>query len=342
MSYTPYWGAATLIQNAIPPVEAPQTIISTYNGNYCTHTSSYSTYVASPTLYIDRTMASTPVDVTYTSPGYVSASPIVGAIYNPLVSIVDSIVTPQNAVIIAPPEMPLTSDSCLETYTNDRGKRSRPKPTPEFCDICKVTCTTKASVYSHFSGALHKRKVAQLNRDSGSQKQLWNCELCSVECTSRDSFNSHVNGNRHIKKINEQQKQNIPISEKLLPKSTYQNSECQVVGEELIETVTANSGVSYRCRLCDCDITDVNSRMLHLKGRRHRLAYKQKYDPELFVEMQPSKRLKSCLLAAKKRIARKEAKTSKLDNEFKVVNSRLIFMLNQFASTTLIYFLWQK
>ena len=87
----------------------------------------------------------------------------------------------------------------------------------------------------------------------------------------------------------------------------------------LMETVTSGSGVSYRCTLCDCEITDLNSRALHVKGRRHRLAYKQKYDPEMFVEMQPSKRLKSCLLAAKKRISRKEAKTSRLDSEFKVL-----------------------
>ena len=319
MSYTPYWGAATLIQNAIPPVEAPQTVNSTYNASYGAHTSSYSTYVASPALYIDRSVASAPVDVTYTTPGYVTASPIVGAIYNPLVSIVDSIVTPNNTVIIAQPEIPLTTDSNLESYTHDRGKRVRKKPTPEFCDICKVTCATKASVYSHFSGALHKRKVAQLNRESASSKQPWNCELCSVECTSLDSFNSHVNGNRHLKKVNERQKQNVPVNENLLPKSSFQNPDSMVVGEELIETVTSSSGVSYRCILCDCEITDPNSRMLHVKGRRHRLAYKQKYEPEMFVEMQPSKRLKSCLLAAKKRIARKEAKTSRLDNEFKVL-----------------------
>ena len=318
MSYTPYWGPATLIQNAIPPVEAPQTVISTYNASYGAHTSSYSTYVASPALYIDRSVASAPVDVTYTSPGYATTSPIVGAIYNPLVSIVDSIVTPNNAVIIAQPEIPLAPDSTIGSYTQDRGKRIRKKPTPEFCDICKVTCATKASVYSHFSGALHKRKVAQINRDSASSKQPWNCELCSVECTSQDSFNSHVNGNRHIKKINERQKQNVPVNENLLPNTSFQASDSMAVGEDLIETVTSSSGVTYRCTLCDCEITDLNSRMLHIKGRRHRLAYKQKYEPEMFVEMQPSKRLKSCLLAAKKRIARKEAKSSRLDNEFKV------------------------
>ena len=40
----------------------------------------------------------------------------------------------------------------------------------------------------------------------------------------------------------------------------------------------------FNCRLCDCRFNDVNAKDMHLKGRRHRLMYKKKVDPNLMVE----------------------------------------------------------
>ena len=318
MTYNPYWGTATYIQNAITPVavDPSPAVIPSYT-SYGDYTSSYSTYVASPGLIFESPICSSSVDVTYTTPGYMTASPIVGTIYNPLVSIVEPLVTPSSTVIIAQPQVTI-DNTYYETYEHPRGKKpQKRKPIPEYCDICKVTCATRASFHSHFSGALHKRKAAQLKReaDTSINQSQWKCDLCSVTCTSEDSFQSHIIGSRHMKKIEECQKQNILIGKNLIPDSNHDSS---LVGEEFIKKTKNSNGTLYRCTLCDCEFVDDNSKMLHLKGRRHRLSYKQKQAPEMFVEMQPSKRLKSCLLAAKKRIARKEAECSRLDAEFEV------------------------
>jgi len=324
MSYNPYWGTATLIQNAMPPLDVSQTIITSfgdYTSPYASFSGDYSSsYAASPALYIDRSMASA-VDVTYTSPGYISASPIVGAVYNPLVSIVEPIVPP-STVLIAQPELisEIPQDLEHERY-GGRGKRSwKQKPaSPKFCDICKVTCATKASVLSHFGGAHHKRKAAQLKRESEEVNPNWKCKICSVSCTSSDSFNSHITGNRHLKKLDENQRNGVTIDQELFPNSNnLQCAKAAFVGKEFIEMTKTATGVSYHCTLCDCNFIDENSKTLHLKGRRHRLAYKQKHDPNIFVEMQPSKRLKASLMAAKKRVVRKEIKSSKIEHEFKV------------------------
>ncbi|XP_065565700.1 zinc finger RNA-binding protein-like isoform X3 [Artemia franciscana] len=66
----------------------------------------------------------------------------------------------------------------------------------------------------------------------------------------------------------------------------------QPIGQEFVEEVKTDEGrvVNYHCKLCDCRFTDPNAKDMHMKGRRHRLAYKKKVDPTLSVEMKPSSR----------------------------------------------------
>ena len=58
-------------------------------------------------------------------------------------------------------------------------------------------------------------------------------------------------------------------------KQTIENS-IKYIGAEYIETSYdhANLPTSYHCKLCDCKFNDSNARDAHLKGKRHRLAYK--------------------------------------------------------------------
>lgn len=44
------------------------------------------------------------------------------------------------------------------------------------------------------------------------------------------------------------------------------------------------------CKLCECRFNDPNAKEMHMKGRRHRLQYKKKVNPELVVEVKPSLR----------------------------------------------------
>jgi zinc finger RNA-binding protein len=48
------------------------------------------------------------------------------------------------------------------------------------------------------------------------------------------------------------------------------------VGEDYVETRRdpATKQINFYCKLCDCSVLDNTAKMMHLKGRRHRLAYK--------------------------------------------------------------------
>jgi zinc finger RNA-binding protein len=50
--------------------------------------------------------------------------------------------------------------------------------------------------------------------------------------------------------------------------------------------------VSFNCKLCECRFNDPNAKEMHMKGRRHRLQYKKKVNPDLVVDVKPSSRQK--------------------------------------------------
>ncbi|XP_017262485.1 zinc finger RNA-binding protein isoform X2 [Kryptolebias marmoratus] len=68
----------------------------------------------------------------------------------------------------------------------------------------------------------------------------------------------------------------------------------QPVGHDYVEEVRNEDGkvIRFHCKLCECSFNDPNAKDMHLKGRRHRLQYKKKVNPELPVEIKPSNRAK--------------------------------------------------
>ncbi|XP_041912452.1 zinc finger RNA-binding protein isoform X1 [Alosa sapidissima] len=66
----------------------------------------------------------------------------------------------------------------------------------------------------------------------------------------------------------------------------------QPVGHDYVEEVHNEDGkvIRFHCKLCECSFNDPNAKEMHLKGRRHRLQYKKKVNPELPVEIKPSNR----------------------------------------------------
>lgn len=42
--------------------------------------------------------------------------------------------------------------------------------------------------------------------------------------------------------------------------------------------------------MCECRFNDPNAKEMHMKGRRHRLQYKKKVNPDLIVDVKPSLR----------------------------------------------------
>ncbi|KAL8606643.1 hypothetical protein ACOMHN_025742 [Nucella lapillus] len=89
------------------------------------------------------------------------------------------------------------------------------------------------------------------------------------------------------------------------------------VGHEYIEEIRNEQGkvVSFNCKLCECKFNDPNAKEMHLKGRRHRLQYKKKVDPNLQVEVKPSIRARKVQEDKQRRQAQKDEYWRKKDQE---------------------------
>ncbi|XP_028260332.1 zinc finger RNA-binding protein isoform X3 [Parambassis ranga] len=90
-----------------------------------------------------------------------------------------------------------------------------------------------------------------------------------------------------------------PSVQKMEPQSEDEDSDrpgcqgdIQPVGHDYVEEVRNDDGkvIRFHCKLCECSFNDPNAKDMHLKGRRHRLQYKKKVNPELPVEIKPSNR----------------------------------------------------
>jgi len=69
------------------------------------------------------------------------------------------------------------------------------------------------------------------------------------------------------------------------------------VGEEYVkEVVVEGKRLKFKCSLCDCEFNSSDARMLHIRGRRHRLAYKRKVDPTLDVQLKLNHKQKQLML----------------------------------------------
>ncbi|KAL4608036.1 zinc finger RNA-binding protein-like isoform X1 [Arapaima gigas] len=74
-------------------------------------------------------------------------------------------------------------------------------------------------------------------------------------------------------------------------------ADVQPVGHDYVEEVRNEDGkvIRFHCKLCECSFNDPNAKDMHLKGRRHRLQYKKKVNPELPVDIKPSNRTRKLL-----------------------------------------------
>lgn len=85
-------------------------------------------------------------------------------------------------------------------------------------------------------------------------------------------------------------KQEEPAAEETVEEAAVDEKDIQPVGQEYIEENKSEDGkiISFNCKLCECRFNDPNAKDMHMKGRRHRFAYKKKVNPDLVVDMKPS------------------------------------------------------
>ncbi|CAG4955466.1 unnamed protein product [Parnassius apollo] len=196
------------------------------------------------------------------------------------------------------------------------GQQRRPKPPPKaqqlhYCDVCRISCAGPQTYKEHLEGQKHKKKEAAVKlfaagggaggRAAGSALR---CELCDVTCTGADAFAAHVRGIKHQKvlKLHTMLGKPIPPAEPAKPHPDKEKEgedkeedgdaepEVQPVGQDYIEEIRGDDGkaLSFNCKLCDCKFNDPNAKEMHMKGRRHRLQYKKKVQPDLEVKVKPS------------------------------------------------------
>ncbi|CAB4063864.1 ZFR [Lepeophtheirus salmonis] len=101
-----------------------------------------------------------------------------------------------------------------------------------------------------------------------------------------------------------------------------EEKDVQPVGHDYIEEIRNDDGkvISFNCKLCDCRFNDPNAKEMHMKGRRHRLQYKKKVNPDLVVDVKPSIRQKKLAEERAKRTTQaREEFWRRREEEFKLM-----------------------
>ncbi|CAF2827878.1 unnamed protein product [Rotaria sp. Silwood2] len=169
-----------------------------------------------------------------------------------------------------------------------------------YCETCRIACGGHASYQAHLNGSKHKKKeISSLNQQTN--QNTFRCNLCDITCTSSDAYKAHLDGSKHDKavKLHHKLGKIIPenVNQSLAPinesqtvvtneeKQSSENS-IKLIGAEYIEISydDTNTPRSYYCKLCDCKFNDSNTKDAHLKGKRHRLSYKKKVNPNFQVD----------------------------------------------------------
>ncbi|XP_022129736.2 zinc finger RNA-binding protein isoform X1 [Pieris rapae] len=153
------------------------------------------------------------------------------------------------------------------------------------CELCDVTCTGADAYAAHVRGIKHQ-KVVKLHTMLGKP-------IPSTEPTKLSSASNAVGGAAKIAFVARGGLSSVTVgapADKAEERDDDDGEEVQPVGQDYIEEIRGDDGKphSFNCKLCDCKFNDPNAKEMHMKGRRHRLQYKKKVQPDLEVKVKPS------------------------------------------------------
>ncbi|XP_045591846.1 zinc finger RNA-binding protein isoform X2 [Procambarus clarkii] len=165
------------------------------------------------------------------------------------------------------------------------------------CELCDVTCTGADAYAAHIRGAKHQ-KVVKLHQKLG--KPIPSTDPVVVGGTTKTSTTTAgatvgakttTSGGTAAATgtLTATDGKKDDLKDDLLD---LKEKDVEPVGQEYIEEIKNEEGkvISFNCKLCECRFNDPNAKEMHMKGRRHRLQYKKKVNPELVVEVKPSLR----------------------------------------------------
>ncbi|EDV52204.1 zinc finger RNA-binding protein 2 isoform X1 [Drosophila erecta] len=162
------------------------------------------------------------------------------------------------------------------------------------CELCDVTCTGTDAYAAHVRGAKHQ-KVVKLHQKLGKPipseepKKMGKINFVPAAVGAGGAGGAAVvktEGGANESDAAGDLDDNLDDS---LGENT---DNIKPVGGEYIEEVKDEEGkiLSFNCKLCDCKFNDPNAKEMHMKGRRHRLQYKRKVQPDLVVDFKPTPR----------------------------------------------------
>ncbi|XP_035218735.1 LOW QUALITY PROTEIN: zinc finger RNA-binding protein-like [Stegodyphus dumicola] len=175
------------------------------------------------------------------------------------------------------------------------------------CELCDVTCTGSDAYAAHIRGAKHQ-KVVKLHTKLGkpipsTEPQVLSTGNIMHLVKARSSGNKTSGKGNTVKKsgppkitfVASKSEDNAEIkeeNEEEKGEGCKEDNEVQPVGQDYIDEIKNEEGkvVSFQCKLCECKFNDPNAKEMHMKGRRHRLQYKKKVNPDLVVDIKPSLR----------------------------------------------------
>ncbi|CAH1155101.1 unnamed protein product [Phaedon cochleariae] len=174
------------------------------------------------------------------------------------------------------------------------------------CQLCDVTCTGNDAYAAHIRGAKHQ-KVVLLHTKLGKPIPTQEPEVMggAKKAASGGSKIGFVQaggmGGAAAGADNGE-------AERGGDEDDTPEPDVQPVGQDYVEEIKSDDGkvISFNCKLCECHFNDPNAKDMHMKGRRHRLQYKKKVDPNLVVDVKPSLRQRKIQEEKMRRAAMRE------------------------------------
>ncbi|CAG5083723.1 Similar to zfr: Zinc finger RNA-binding protein (Danio rerio) [Cotesia congregata] len=157
-----------------------------------------------------------------------------------------------------------------------KSMRAKPPPKPQqlhYCDVCKISCAGPQTYREHLEGQKHKKKEASMKVPQQPPARGAAGNLGTVNQNAAAEAKTEESA-----------------VEESAEESLTEEKDIQPVGQEYIEENKSEDGkiISFNCKLCECRFNDPNAKDMHMKGRRHRFAYKKKVNPDLVVDIKPS------------------------------------------------------
>ncbi|XP_055715424.1 zinc finger RNA-binding protein isoform X2 [Phlebotomus papatasi] len=175
------------------------------------------------------------------------------------------------------------------------------------CELCDVTCTGFDAYAAHVRGSKHQ-KVVKLHQKLGKPipstdpltKKPAKVNFVPAGAGEKGGEDGTGAAGATAAGAGESQDEDASIH---IPVD-----DVKPVGVEYIDEIKDDEGkiLSFNCKLCECKFNDPNAKEMHMKGRRHRLQYKKKVQPDLVVDIKPSPRRQKIAEAKAQRAAMQE------------------------------------